>query len=145
MSALAKLDEYRAHTTGSERIHRHWLDLLYTDGIQFLAELAGAFWLIDAVASHRPTQRRHIARYGGRDFAVWRLRRPEGSELRTMQADVFIETPPESSALLECWSDTPDRSELICRQYIPYTDFPAELLPLEWYVENATMMLKEER
>jgi hypothetical protein len=44
--------ELRQFTGDLER-YRHWLNrrLLYTPGVQFLAESAGAYWLIDAVAS----------------------------------------------------------------------------------------------
>ena len=37
--------------TGSEHWYRHAMvrDVLYTDGVQYLAETAGAYWLIDEI------------------------------------------------------------------------------------------------
>jgi hypothetical protein len=37
---------------GTENYHKHWLGLVYTDGIKAMAELCGAYWLIDVVASY---------------------------------------------------------------------------------------------
>lgn len=50
--ATALLAELRQFTGDLER-YRHPLNprLLYTPGVQFLAESAGAYWLIDAIAS----------------------------------------------------------------------------------------------
>ncbi len=57
--------------TGTEHYYRHGLfrNVVYTDGVQFLAEEAAAYWLIDAIAA---------AQYGERcvkaeEFQVWRL------------------------------------------------------------------------
>src|ERR1700730_15173147 len=38
--------------TGSEHWYRHAMvrDVLYTDGVQYVAETAGAYWLIDEIA-----------------------------------------------------------------------------------------------
>jgi len=41
--------------------------MVYTDGVKYLADAAGAYWLIDAIASH---QRPPVSR---EDFQVWRL------------------------------------------------------------------------
>jgi hypothetical protein len=45
---LSQLDDFH----GTETWHRHYLNrrLLHTDGVQFFAEKAGAFWFIDAMA-----------------------------------------------------------------------------------------------
>lgn len=45
--------------TGTFEYHRHWTRrLLFTDGVQYLAENAGAYWLIDLIASHQPRCRK---------------------------------------------------------------------------------------
>ena len=80
---------------------RHWTRrLIYTSAVKFHADEAGAFWLIDAIASHLPNPmlRRE-------EFMVWKL-------------DVH----PDRSARL--WvtdgnSDTP-----IVQQAIEFTDYP---------------------
>ena len=47
---LAELDQF----TGSTQWFRHSFNraVIYTEGLQFVAERGGAFWLIDAIASH---------------------------------------------------------------------------------------------
>lgn len=118
-----RVREYARHAIGSETIYKHWLGLRYTDGIKFLAETCGAYWLIDAVASHQPMI--------SESFQVWRLA-PCLSKGRQRWA-------------LEAWSDTPDKSKRLARQVIEYTDFPKDLMPFEWWVEHGTMLMKEER
>ncbi len=48
--------------TGTDHYYR-WSSLfrncLLTDGTHYLAETAGAYWLMDAIASHQPKLRRH--------------------------------------------------------------------------------------
>jgi hypothetical protein len=53
----AFLAELRQYTGDLER-YRHPLNprLIFTPGVEFLAEEAGAYWLIDAVASWLPTR-----------------------------------------------------------------------------------------
>lgn len=57
--------------TGTENYYRHGLfrKILYTDGVQYLAEEAAAYWLIDAIAA---------AQHGescvkAEEFQVWKL------------------------------------------------------------------------
>ena len=38
--------------TGTTQYHRLWGTTVLTDGAQYLAEAAGAFWLMDVIASH---------------------------------------------------------------------------------------------
>ncbi len=126
MTAIEKAEnvrQYAAHTTGSETWHRHLLGVLFTDGIKHVAETCGAYWLIDAVASWQPKIRQ---KPGGQEFQVWCLaQRGEGWRL-------------------DCWSDTPDKSTLFCKQDIEYSDFPADLAPFEFYCIDGTVLLKDE-
>jgi hypothetical protein len=64
----AELRQFR----GSENWYRHGLNraLLYTDGAQFLAERAGAYWLLDEIALAQRFNRK-VAAEG---FQLWRLR-----------------------------------------------------------------------
>ena len=51
----AELESGLAMHTGSTRWFRHWTRrLVYTEGVQYLAEKASAYWLIDLVASWCP-------------------------------------------------------------------------------------------
>ncbi|MDO8954440.1 MAG: hypothetical protein Q7V63_06300 [Gammaproteobacteria bacterium] len=42
--------------TGTEAWYKHWLSgMVYTDGIKYMAEEAGAYWLIDEIAIRLPS------------------------------------------------------------------------------------------
>ena len=124
-SKVDRVREYMAQTTGSQDIHEHFFGvyprLFYTDGLDFVAETCGARWLIDAVASHQPALKRE-------EFQVWRLSKPAADG---------------EPWLLTAFDDVPGR--LLIRQEIEYSDFPVNLTPFEFWVENNTAMLKEER
>ena len=111
---------------GTEHWYRHPLcrTLLFTDGIQFLAEKAGAFWLIDIVGSYQPDLKRE-------SFQLWRLEKAD------------------KGAVVTCRRDT-NTSDLV-RQEIEYSDFPFDDLGdiFEWYVcqndeTTFVMLLKSE-
>jgi hypothetical protein len=46
------------HFCGSEEYYKHFLGLLYTEGVKYLAENAEAYWLIDAIVSYQPRLRK---------------------------------------------------------------------------------------
>jgi hypothetical protein len=107
--------------TGSEDYYRDMMGVFHTDGVQYLAEHAGAFWLIDAIVSHQsnPKVRRE-------EFQVWRL----------------IKTPNriDIAAVLICTDGGKDElpgEGVIARQEIPYTDFP--LSEIRLYLENGSL------
>ena len=49
--------------TGTEHWYKHQFGGHYTDGVRYLAQTAGAYWLIDAIFSYRRAER----------FQVWTL------------------------------------------------------------------------
>jgi len=106
--------------TGSEHWYRHPINrkFLYTDGVQYVAETAGAYWLIDEIALIQPYHRRVAAE----EFQVWKL---------TLNAD--------STALLSC-EDGNDHT--VYSKRIPFTDFPAE--GIRFFYTNNTLMLPSE-
>jgi len=59
-----------AQFTGTETWYRHWFKrhVLYTEGVQFLAERAGAYWLIDEIALSQD-----IAAIARQPFQTWTL------------------------------------------------------------------------
>lgn len=122
--------EHMAHTTGTYQWHKHWLGLIYTDGIEFVAKTCEAYWLIDLVASHQPEIRKRWP--NDHDFQVWNLTK--------------IENDRQFEWLAEAWTDTPfsEGSFKLASQRIPYSDFPDELSPFEFWVEGGTMLLKQE-
>jgi hypothetical protein len=56
--------------TGSEVFYRHPLfpKYVYTEGVQYLAEAAGAYWLVEYILSHQTD-----AKIGTERFQVWTL------------------------------------------------------------------------
>lgn len=103
--------------TGSEHHYIHWTKLLkYTDGVKFIAEKYGAYWLVDAISSYQPVQGK-----GLEDFQLWRLK-VRGSR-----------------AILTCRGDS-DQPAIIT-QKIEYTDFPESI---RFYVENGVLLLPGE-
>lgn len=105
--------------TGTENYHPHISGLHYTDGVAFLAENAGAYWLIDLIGSYQKRCRKDRML---REFQVWTLKKT-GNE-----ADVI------------CLRDMDDEA---FRQHIPFTDFPLDEVTL--YLENEVLMLPTER
>ena len=111
-----------AYFMGSEQFYKHWTKrLIYTEGVQYMAEKAGAYWLIDAIASYQPDKRIKdnpdlVA------FQVWKLEIKESKAVLTMRGD----------------SNLPS----VIRQEIPYTDFPLPEITL--YVCDGTLLLPSE-
>jgi hypothetical protein len=91
-----------AHYTGTEQYHRHFLGLLFTDGVQQLAEMAECYWLIDVIASH---QTRKL------DTAC------DGFQLWTITTGVDAKT-----CVVECRTDSNEPA--LVRQVIGFTTFP---------------------
>jgi hypothetical protein len=59
--------------TGTSRWYLHWSKLIvFTDGIEYLAEKAGAYWLVDLIAAHQlhPAVKR-IPQLA--DFQLWTI------------------------------------------------------------------------
>ncbi|WP_437186743.1 DUF6876 family protein [Planctomicrobium sp. SH668] len=101
-----------AQFTGSAQWFRHSFNraVIYTEGIQYLAENGGAYWLIDAIASHLASDEfRKAARKDDRISLMhfWKLA-----------------VKPDHSALLTAIPDTGE-PEFI-QQAIPFTDFPLD-------------------
>ena len=108
---------------GSSEFFQHWSKrLVYTEGVRYMAEHGGAYWLIDAVASYQP-DKRIASRSDLVDFQLWELAVAEDkSATLTMRGD----------------SDQP----AVITQEIPFTDFP--LAQIKFYVCNGTLMLPSE-
>lgn len=59
---------------------RHWTRrLIYTSGVKFLCDEAGAHWLVDAIASYQGQPE-----VKAEEFQVWRLRVADTSATLTM-------------------------------------------------------------
>lgn len=55
MKTVAEITKNMAQAIGTERYIKSnfWKDLVFTDGVDQLRQDAEAFWLVDAIASHR--------------------------------------------------------------------------------------------
>ena len=100
---------------GTVNYYRHWIGQgVYTDGVKYLADKAGAYWLIDAIFSH--TRRE--------PFQIWTLKK---------NAD-------DNGAVLTMQEDSGERAKV--RQKIPYTDFPLDQIQL--YLIDGVLLLTSE-
>ena len=104
---------------GTERYYPHFTRLLqHTDGVQYLAEKCGAFWLIDVCASWQTK-----TKVRNEPFQLWSIKVHDGDTATVkMQRDSGLKP--------------------IITQEIPYTDFPIK--EFEWYVCDGIMLLKSE-
>ena len=104
--------------TGTENYYKHsFSGIMATDGVQYLAYNAKAFWLIDAIASY---QTKKIAAV---PFQIWELTINEDkTAVLTMKED----------------SDCP----ILVKQHIPYTDYPMPKIKL-WLVDRVLMLPSE--
>jgi hypothetical protein len=94
-----------AQFTGTEGYHRYWVGgLLLTDGVRYLADQAGCYWLLDAIGCYQsqlakhPDQRLH-------EMQFWKL-----------------EVKADKSAVLTCVADSGEPAAI--SQQIVATDFP---------------------
>lgn len=107
---------------GSETVYRHMLGVRYTEGVKAMAEQAGAYWLIDAIASYQISPK---------------VRRNE--KLQEIQFWSLTVTK-EGKATLECVEDA--GRPAVIRQRISSTDFPVEGIKL--YLAGGVLMLPSE-
>lgn len=108
----AELEQF--HRT--QNYHRSYTGLVYTDGVHYLADRTGCYWLIDLVSSYQ-LEFQHVR------FQLWEIEVVEGVSAQvTMRKDI----------------DQP----VYVRKHLPYTDFPLE--KFSFYCVENVMMLKSE-
>ena len=105
--------------TGTTEYYQHPSGMRFTDGVHFLAETAGAYWLLDLIASWQPKVLRDPWL---QEFQLWEL---------------FVRD--DKSATLVCSRDSEDKA---FQQEIEFTDFPLEYVKL--YVERGVVLLPAE-
>jgi hypothetical protein len=110
-----------AQFTGSETLYQHPFGVRYTEGVKYMAEHGGAYWLIDAIASWQidPTVRNDRML---QQIQFWKL---------TVNED--------RSATLICERDEGD---IAITQEIPFTDFPLQEVRL--YCQQRIVLLPSE-
>ena len=104
-----------AQFTGDLERYKHPLNpqVIYTPGVQYLADKAKAYWLIDAIASYFGSPEMNVAQqqdYRLRQMQFWRL------------------TVNGNSAVLGAEADAGE--EPFIRQEIEHTDFPLEKIEI---------------
>ena len=109
-----------AQFTGSEHWYRHGINraVLFTDGAKYVADQAGAYWLLDEIAIIQP----HNARIGAESFQVWKL---------AVNAD--------QTGVLTC---DDGNGIVLYTKGIEFTDFPLDGITL--YFTNNTILLPRE-
>jgi hypothetical protein len=107
--------------TGSENWYRHGINrkVSFTDGAKYLADRAGAYWLLDEIAIIQPYDRSVAAE----EFQAWKL-----------------VVRPDRTAALTC---DDGNGRIVFRKEIEYTDFPLDEITL-WF-ENNVIYLPSER
>ena len=66
MTKENKLREDRSNRTlGTENYWRHLFGLKYTDGVKAHADIAEAYWLIDAIASYQVELKKYADKHRG--------------------------------------------------------------------------------
>jgi hypothetical protein len=113
-----------AQATGTEHYWRAFPNndsFLFTDGVNVMAEMCEAFWLVTAVFSWQC-----VEKVGKESFQVWTLR--------------FDEKRKEDNALLVC-EDGNGRE--LARQEIEFTDFPLQE-GITLYLDGGVLLLPSE-
>jgi len=103
---------------GTQNYYRHFTGLIYTDGIKYLADKAGAYWLIDLIASWQAKQKVRECY-----FQIWELKVNE-----------------DRTAVITMKEDT--NEPIKAKQEIQFTDFPLDHIKL--YCVDGVLMLPSE-
>ena len=105
--------------TGTERLFRHGLkrNILYTEGVQYIAEHGGAYWLIDEIALKQsdPT-------VASEAFQFW-----------------CLAVSANKTATLTCEDGN---GQMVFTKQIEFTDFPLD--EIYFYFTNNTILLPSE-
>jgi hypothetical protein len=108
-----------ANFTGSENWFKHWLGkMLFTDGVKFIADSAGAYWLIDEIAISQT-----LPKVRAQEFQVWVLK-------------VDLE---KRKGVLSC---DDGNGNVVFTKRIEYTDFP--LPEIRFYCTDGVILLPSE-
>jgi len=106
--------------TGSEQWYRHGIvrDVLFTDGAKYVADQAGAYWLLDEIV----LAQRYEKSVSGEEFQLWKLK---------LNSD--------HTATLTCEDGN---GNAVYQKAIEYTDFPLPEIAL--YFTNNVILLPSE-
>jgi len=103
--------------TGTENWYRHFTGMLFTDGVQAVAEAYQAYWFIDLVFSHQVSQKVKV-----QPFQKWVLKRT--------QHDAFTAICDDGDG------------NVVVSQTISFSDFKDDILTL--YFTEGVLLLPSE-
>ena len=106
--------------TGAEYYYRHSINrkVLFTDGVKYLADKAGAYWLLDEIALIQPYDKRVAVE----EFQVWTL-----------------SVGCDNAASLKC---DDGNGNVIYSKNIEFTDFPLDEVKL-WFANDVIYLPSE--
>ena len=113
-----QIKEHLAQFSGTECYYQHFTGMKYTDGVKALADMCGAYWLLDAIASYQSKCRRDPMLV---DQQFWFLKKTD------------------SGWILICERDQDD---VAFSQKIEYSDFPLD--EVQVWVQNGVILLPSE-
>jgi hypothetical protein len=104
--------------TGTAHWYRHSLNrnVVYTDGVKYVGEVAGAYWLIDKIAVMQTDPK-----IKGEPFQVWKL------QVANPRAAIVVED---------------GNGKVIYRENLAYTDFPEPGIDL-WFTDKTILLPSE--
>ena len=111
--------EIMSQFTGSEHWYRFGLDprITCTDGAKYVADAAGAYWLLDEIA----LAQRYVKAVAAKEFQVWKLE------------------VSGNAAVLSCEDGN---GNAVFSKPIEFTDFPGEGVTL-WFANNVIYLPSE--
>ena len=117
---VENLQNSLAQFTGTEEYHKFSIlsKLVITDGVKYLCDKAGAYWLMDIIASYQSRCKKDPMLA---EFQLWTLK------------------VKDNKGVVTCERDTND---IAISQPIPFTDFPMDEIKL--YCINGVILLTSE-
>jgi hypothetical protein len=114
MSPRLRAEDLRRFTGDEVRYRHPFGRVIFTEGVKYVADVAGAYWLIDAIASYFGSPKMSAA--------IARDERLAWMQFWKLHVD------NEQRGKLVCQADAGEPASIL--QAIPYTDFPLELIEI---------------
>ena len=116
-----EIEQTLPHFRGTEKYYRLSPSFAYTDGIEYLADKAGCYWLVDLVSSYQKDLK-------DKHFQVWEVK-------------VNLD---KQTAVITAYDGESENTNLpeIVRQELEFTDFPLESIKL--YCVDGVLFLPSE-